>query len=228
MLTLLLAEAELERVPQSITGHAQVVAAARHAGVASNKMLLDASVHHAAMRNLDDGGRRGRPDLVHFFLLTGLESRLNKQGRLRLLVHTREGYLLRIDPSTRLVRNFNRFCGLIQQLFETGKVPPDKPLLTLEPGWSVRDVVAAQKADRVLILDETGPSIEPWDVFGPEDGTRHVLAVIGGFPSGTFRGPLPEGDRVAFGSELLTVWSVASELLVHYEHVAAAVGKASA
>lgn len=217
MLTILLVDAELERVPASITGHPQVGTSAKKAGTRAGRMLLDASLHHAAMRKLEDAGRRGRPDLIHVFLLTALESPVNHAGHLRILVHTRENYLLRIDPTTRLVRNFNRFCGLIEQLFETGKVPPEAPLLTLEPNWTPAAIADLVHPDRTVILDETGTRTNPWDVFGPADAARNVLAIVGGFPSGSYRSPLPPGERVGFGARLLTVWTVAAELLMNYE-----------
>jgi rRNA small subunit pseudouridine methyltransferase Nep1 len=217
MLTLLLVDAELERVPSSLTGHPQVATSARRVGASATRMLLDSSLHHAAMRKLPDGARRGRPDLVHFFLINALESPANRAGQLRLLVHTREDYLVRVEPRTRLVRNYNRFCGLIQQLFETGRVPPEDPLLTLEPSRTVADIVAQVRPDRVLVLDETGPVRPPWDVFTADDVARETLCIIGGFPSGTFRSALPEGERVSFGPEQLPVWTVAWELLANYE-----------
>jgi rRNA small subunit pseudouridine methyltransferase Nep1 len=225
MLTLLLADAELERVPASLTGHPQVATSARRVGASAPKMLLDSSLHHAAMRKLEDGERRGRPDIVHLFLLTGLEAPVSKQGDLRLLVHTRENYLLRVEPRTRLVRNYGRFCGLIQQLFETGRVPPENPLLTLEPNWKVSDIVAQERPDRVIIMDETGTATPPWHVFSAADVGRHTLCIIGGFPSGTFRSNLPDAPRVSFGPEQLAVWTVAGELLFNYERVR---GEASA
>ena len=70
MLTLVLSDAELELVPQTIRGHQQVVTAAKRLGVSAGRMLLDSSLHYAAMRKLEEGERRGRPDLVHVFLLT--------------------------------------------------------------------------------------------------------------------------------------------------------------
>lgn len=219
MLTLLLADAELERVPASITGHPQVASAARRVGASASRMLLDSSLHHAAMRKLPEAPRRGRPDLVHFFLLTALESPANRAGHLRLLVHTRENYLIRIEPRTRLVRNYNRFCGLIQQLFETGRVPPEDSLLTLEPSRTVKDIVAELDPDRTLILDETGDQRPPWEVFSPSDATGETVCIIGGFPSGSFRSELPDGQRISFGPEQLTVWTVASELVAHYERL---------
>jgi len=217
MITLLLADAELERVPASITGHPQVASSARRVGASASRMLLDSSLHHAGMRKLPEAARRGRPDLIHFFLLTALESPVNRAGHLRLLVHTREDYLIRIEPRTRLVRNYNRFCGLIQQLYEAGRVPAENALLTLEPSRTLVDIVGEIEPDRTIILDETGDVRAPWELFGTGDTQGETLCIVGGFPSGTFRSTLPEGEHVSFGSDLLTVWTVASELLGNYE-----------
>ena len=221
MLTLALIDAELELVPNAIRGHNQVISSAQRVGTRTNKMLLDSSLHYAAMRKLEDGDRRGRPDLVHLFLLNALESVANKAGRLNVLIHTRNRELIRIDPSTRLVRNYNRFCGLMQQLFETGQVPPDKPLLRLQKDVTVAEMIAEAKPDRVIVMDETGQPTAPWQTFDGTGAQEHVLVLIGGFPSGTFRSELPAGDRVSFGKEQLTVWTIAAELLVNYERAMA-------
>lgn len=228
MLTLLLADSELEMVPQALTGHLQVQQSARRLGVNPRRMLLDSSLHHAAMRTLDEGRRRGRPDLVHLFLLTCLESLLNRARQLQVLVHTRENHLIRVRPETRLQRNYNRFCGLIQQLFETGKVPLEQALLTLEKGRDLAGVVAELRPERTLLLDPQGTSQKPWEIFSPADGSRNVLGIVGGFPSGDFRSPLPSGERLSLGPELLPVWTVAAELVINYERVAPSLGEGGA
>lgn len=222
MLTLLLADTELERVPRELTGHQQVVASARRAGVRANQMLLDSSLHHAAIRKagLVEGERRGRPDLLHVFLLTVLESIANKAGHVQVLVHTRHDELIRIKPETRLVRNYGRFCGLVQQLFETGEVPPDLGLLTMQDERSLESIVKQVAPERVLILDDAAQPKPIWDVFSAHDGESNVLAIIGGFPSGTFRSPLPKGEHVGLGPTQLAVWTVAAQLLVNYERAA--------
>lgn len=227
MLTLLLADAELERMPPQLTGHAQVQETARRFGQNASRMLLDSSLHYAALRALPDSNRRGRPDLVHLFLLTCLESILNRAGRLRTLVHTREDLLLRVQSHTRIQRNYSRFCGLIEQLFETGKVPPDEPLLTLERQRPLDGVLAELAPDRVLIFDEAGTPRAPGGVFGPADADRNLVAIVGGFPHGTYRSPLPAGDRISLFPEPLSVWTVAAELLSHYAHVSGVSGPAS-
>lgn len=217
MLTVLLADAELERVPPKLTGHQQVVQSARRVGVSPSKMLLDSSLHYAALRHAPEGERRGRPDLAHFFLLTVLESIPNRLGRVRVLVHTRHDELIRIAPTTRLIRNYNRFCGLIQQLFETGVVGQPEPLLRLESKRSLASILEELMPDRTLVLHPEGTLRVPAALFQPEDASRQVVCVIGGFPSGDYRSVLPaDAERVAIFPGALTVWTVAAEILAHY------------
>lgn len=218
MLTIVLAEAELELVPRKIVGHKQVMAAARSVGREPDRMLLDASSHHAAMRALPEGGRRGRPDIVHVSLLTALESRANKNGHMRLAVHTRNDDWIDVGPETRLIRNYPRFVGLIEKLFETGAVPADPVLLRLRKDVALDRGLEALAPDRLLWCDEAAPVRDPASLFGSADGGRNVVAVIGAFPSGTFHTtPPPEADAVSFGPEPLAAWTVAAELTVRYE-----------
>ena len=217
MLTLLLADAELEVVPPKLTGHQQVVQSAKRTGVSASRMLLDSSLHYAALRNVPEGERRGRPDLTHFFLLTVLESIPNRLGQVRVLVHTRHDALIRVLPTTRLIRNFNRFCGLIQQLFETGEVGKPEPLLKLEPHRTLGSVLDELKPDRVIVLHPEGEARAPAALFSDADPERHTVCIIGGFPSGDYRSALPAtAERVSIFPEALTVWTVAAEILAHY------------
>ena len=218
MLTLVLAETELERVPHEIAGHPQVRAAARAANRNAPKMLLDGSLHHAAMRSLHDGDRRGRPDLVHQFLLTALESRANKAGHLGVGIHTRNDEWITVDATTRLVRNYNRFCGLIEKLFEEGRVPQEPVLLEIHRGRALTTVIESLAPDRVLWLDETAPPSPSSSIFRSGDGEQHIVAIVGGFPHGGFRTQPPPGvERIGFGPTPLAVWTVAAELTVRYE-----------
>ncbi|MBI2077499.1 MAG: 16S rRNA methyltransferase [Euryarchaeota archaeon] len=217
MLHLGLVDAELELVPKRLAGHPQVVEAARRFGSSPTKMLLDSSLHYAAMRDLDGGDRRGRPDLAHLFLLTALESIPNKLGQLRVFVHTRHDELIRIEPRTRLVRNYNRFCGLVQQLFERGAVGEPDPLLTLEKKRPLDDVLKATPHERLIVLDPAGAAKPPRELFSQRDEESDVVALIGGFPSGDYRSPIPAGaERVSIHPDALAVWTVAGEVLAHY------------
>ncbi len=83
MLNLLLADAEIELIPREIFHHPSVKANAKRRGKPPAEILLDSTIHHSALRKLTEGERRGRPDLVHFYLLLALESIMNKRGLLK-------------------------------------------------------------------------------------------------------------------------------------------------
>ena len=98
MLTLVLAEAEVELMPAELTRHPAVIAYARQRRKQPTQILLDSNYHHSAMTTLPEGRRRGRPDITHLFLLTALESIVNKKGQLNIIVHTRNDMVITINP----------------------------------------------------------------------------------------------------------------------------------
>jgi rRNA small subunit pseudouridine methyltransferase Nep1 len=81
------------------------------------------------MKKLEESEKRGRLDIVHFALLEALGSPLNREGLLQTYVHTINDYVITVNPETRLPRNYNRFVGLMEQLFESYRVPPTGQIL---------------------------------------------------------------------------------------------------
>ena len=118
-LTLILADSEIETVPSEFWSHPAVVQNARKRKKKPSQVLLDSTLHHSLFRNPDERNRRGRPDIVHQFLLLGLDSILNGENRLRLYIHTRNDELISVDPRTRLPKNYNRYSGLFEELFRS-------------------------------------------------------------------------------------------------------------
>ncbi len=220
VLTLVLAEAELEIVPEEARSHPSVRASARRRNTRPSRTLLDASEHHDALDEVAEGERRGRPELVHVPLLMALDSVLNKREELRVLVHTRNDELVRVAPETRIMRNYPRFVGLMEQLFRRGKVPPrrDDPLMVVEEGWSLERVLQEGSTGPVVAFSPEGEPVAPGPLLeglGEEDAT----VVVGAFPSGGFHADLAGiADRVvSLGPAPLMVWTVVSEVLVHRE-----------
>lgn len=220
MLTLVLAEAELELVPESIKGHRQVQSAARNRDRRASRTMLDSSVHHEAMRALVESERRGRPDLVHFSLLLALDSALNKADKLRVVVHTRNDERIAIHPDTRLMRNYPRFIGLMETLFREGATPKNDPLLVLEGGWSLQRVLEHHATGPIVCFSEKGSPVEPsvWMDAKVAQG-EDLTVVLGCFPHGDFREPPAKfaNEVVGLGGDALSVWTVEMEVLAHYE-----------
>ena len=57
-----------------------------------------------------------RPDIVHQSLMALLDTPLNKAGRLRVLITTKKGVVIKVSPNIRLPRTYKRFSGLMAQL----------------------------------------------------------------------------------------------------------------
>lgn len=220
MLTLVLAEAELELVPSSIVTHPQVQAAARARDRRPGRTLLDSSLHHEALRQVPEGERRGRPDLVHFSLLLALDSALNKADELRVVVHTRNDERLAVHPDTRLMRNYPRFVGLVEKLFQEGASPRDNPLLVLEEGWPLERVLEHHATGPVVCFSEKGAPVEPgaW-LQERRAASEDLTVVLGGFPHGDFhKDPAAWAQHVVgLGGDALSVWTVEMEVLAHWE-----------
>ena len=215
MMHIILGDAELELVPKEIQGHPAVVKQAKQRKKKPSNILLDATYHHQAIRSRygSEAERRGRPDIVHFFLMNAQESLLNLTGKLRVYVHTRNNEVLRINPETRIPKAYIRFVGLMENLFHNGAVPnSEKPLITIER-MSLKEL-AKGMGNKVIVLSEKGKRVNLKDMVIPED----VTFVIGGFPHGDFLSNLDFADDIISISEnTLMAWVAAYEIIAEYE-----------
>ena len=109
MITLLLAEAEIELVPVELQKDPNVLARSKKRRRAAQHLLLDQAIDHEAMAQLADGDRRGRPDIAHMWMLLALDSLLSRREQLRVLMHTRHDELIRVSEKTRIMRSQPKF-----------------------------------------------------------------------------------------------------------------------
>ncbi|MCD6524573.1 MAG: 16S rRNA methyltransferase, partial [Thermococcus sp.] len=177
--------------------------------------ILDSSYHHSALRKLEDGERRGRPDIVHICLLNALESIANKEGLLRVYVHTRNDEVIYVKPETRLPRNYNRFLGLMESLFKNRVVPKDLELLRIEEK-TLNELVEEIGPDEVFVMHEGGEFMKPRDFGKVLVELENPLVIVGGFPHGDFRSQV-KGKKVSLYREPLMAWTVVNEVLVNFE-----------
>ena len=216
MLHLVIAEAELELVPKAILDHPAVVNHARRRGKRPDEILLDSTYHHAAIKKLPDGERRGRPDIVHICLLNALESIANKEGLLRVYVHTRNDEVICIKPETRIPRNYNRFVGLMESLFKNRAVPRDLELLRIEEK-SLEELVEELNPDGVFVMHENGEPANPSEFGKTLSELREPMVIVGGFPHGDFRKE-PPGKKISLYKAPLMAWTVVNEVIISFEH----------
>lgn len=230
LIHMILADAELEMVPRHYWSHAAVSANAKKRKKKASRTLLDSSLHHSIFEDHDDKNRRGRPDIAHFFLLLGLDSLLNSRGGLRLWIHTRNDQLIEVDPETRLPKSFNRFKGLMEDLFLKGAVPnKERPLMSVTGNMaygSCMNRIGGYTEDRgrdliPIVLHNEGEEIVPYDFFsrlrdeGELEG-KDLALTIGGFSHGDFRSDVKGKMRISLHPELLKVWTVQSEIMVGF------------
>ncbi len=218
MLRLILAEAEIERVPESIASHPAVVKNAKKRGKRPGSVLLDANLHHSAMRGLPQWERRGRPDLVHAFLLLALDSIANQRGEMEILVHTRNDEIIRVSSETRLPKGYNRFCGLMESLFQNGVVPDrTSPLMEIEK-MELSELLKNYETGGITLLRPEREIKTLNEYMRETDLTEHTF-VIGGFAVGDFQtdfSGVPHTE-ISISELLLKVWTVTSEVIVNYE-----------
>ena len=206
MMHLVIADSELEMIPEEIKNHPAV---RKHPN-----RILDSSLHHSAMEKILDGRRRGRPDIVHITLVIASESILNKEGKLRIYVHTRNNQVIYIKPKTRIIKNYNRFKGLMQQLFEYGRVPPKGEKLMEIKKEDLKNLIKKLPGKKIL-FSERGERKEIKEVM-----EENVVCIIGGFPHGDFLSPVYEmvDEVISIYHESLPSWIVAMEIMAGYEN----------
>ena len=194
---LILAESELELNPWN------------------KRELLDSSIHHKIMRRKHFSMRRGRPDIVHFFLVVAMESILNKAGLLRVYIHTRNNEVIYIAPETRIIKNYNRFKGLMAQLLRERKIASDERLIWMEEK-RVEELLEEIKGKKILFTRK-GRKINVARLH--EVMEDDVVCIIGGFPSGYFMTELENmvDAIVSIYDDMLTAWTVAMEAIAAYE-----------
>jgi rRNA small subunit pseudouridine methyltransferase Nep1 len=217
---LIIADAELETVPAEIASHRVISWQAHRRGRRPTEILLDSNLHHPAMRGLPGADRRGRPDIVHICLLAALDTPLNREGLLRLYVHTRHNKLITVDPATRLPRAYNRFTGLIEHLFLAGSAPPENPLLRLQDA-SLKEVIAQIKPAKVITFCEHGNRKSYRELFQGISRDDEVCAIIGGFPHGEFLSDVAglSDELVCIDPEHLEALTVLTRAICAYEDI---------
>ncbi len=214
MLSIILADAELELAPPEVAGHPAVKATARAQERKPGEVLLDQNAHGAATSRLVDGKRRGRPDIVHYCLLTLLESPLCKGGGLQVCIHTRHGQLIRIKPDTRLPRGEARFQGLMGRVLREGRSQDKDPLIWGAGTRTPAEVLAQVGVGPVLRLDEGGAAAKPAELAARAQG-GNLTVVLGAFPSGAFSPAwlAAAPDAVSLWPEPLNAWAIAAEVV---------------
>lgn len=184
--SIILVESALERIDfLSNRKFLRKIQADRHKAL--EKTILDVSIHNHLMQNLSEKNKRGRPDIIQTALLLALGSRLNKEGYLRVYVHTRNNEIISLDPQVRIPRNYNRFIGLMEQLFEIKNIASESHqiLLSIKP-QTLEDFIQSIKPTLTILFSESGSVWKRTQLQQTFLDHSHIAILVGGFPHGDF------------------------------------------
>lgn len=219
-LNIIIAEAAIETIPPKLIDHPEIQRNSKRRGIDPNRMLLDISYHYKAMKKLDYRWKRGRPDITHITLLNILGSPANRMGYIQTYVHTIGNKTIKINPNTRLPRNYQRFVGLIEQLFRYKWVPPrsKETLLRIE-NWNLKALLEKIKPSKTIMLTSKGKKSTPKKLIKEILNETSVAIIIGGFPHGDFTKQSQKlaDKKYSIYPDALDAWIVASIVIHQYE-----------
>jgi rRNA small subunit pseudouridine methyltransferase Nep1 len=151
--------------------------------------------------------------------LEALGSPLNREGLLRTYVHTIDENVINVDPRVKLPRNYDRFIGLLEQLYEEKSVPPgEQPLLSIRKR-TLSELVRETGVTPVIAFSTLGKptSVKEACLSIVQAGAPAVL--IGGFAHSHFSRSITRLANHLFSidREPLDAWVVAARVIYEYE-----------
>ncbi|WP_337860191.1 16S rRNA methyltransferase [Ferroplasma sp.] len=215
MLRLIIADAELQTVPENMAKDKAIRNIAEKNHKKPSEMLLDSNYMHTSIERFFPGesNRRGRPDIIYIFLEMAMESILNRDKMLEVYVHTRDNYIIHINSETKLPRSYNRFQGLMEDLFKKRSIEYNgNELLSMKDG----NIVPFLKGldGKTIALSPDGNDSSLSGIIS----NNNLNVVIGGFSQGDYISDI-YGNFPAYKifNQELTIWSAGMEVISEYE-----------
>lgn len=211
---LILADSELEALP----GRAGAAELPRVCSTTAKGLegihVLDSYLHREIVEGLEGSERRGRPDIVHSFLVLALNSRQAREGQLGVFVHTRGDEVIRFGKKARVDQNYLAFLGMMGRLLDEGGIGEGEERVTMEERMTLKALLQEIGPDLAIAMSPSGERLSLADALHDNAGKK-VAIIIGGFPEGDFRSPVYGiADMViSLGDELLTVPDVTAQVL---------------
>ncbi|HIH60664.1 MAG TPA: 16S rRNA methyltransferase, partial [Ferroplasma sp.] len=204
MLRLIIADAELQTVPENMARDRAIRNIAEKNHKKPTEMLLDSNYMHTTIDKYFPGesNRRGRPDIIYIFLEVAMESILNKNKMLDVYVHTRGNYIIHINSETKLPRSYNRFQGLMEDLFKKRSINYNgNELLSMREGAIIPFLKNLD--GKTVALSPEGTSSSLSTIINQDN----LNVIIGGFSQGDYISDI-YGNFPAYKifNEELTIW----------------------
>ena len=216
MITLIIADAEIETIPPELSHDFNIINLAKKRGKSFDRILLDSNYMHSSIDKHFPGesNRRGRPDIIHTLIMVVQDSILNRERQIRIIIHTRMDKIITINPETRMPRSYNRFTGLIESLLVRGRIESDGVLLMECHEGSLGDALKMAKSEHVTVFSPSGERKKIDEITGTDEATY----IIGGFSEGDYKSDAYSlGRACSIYKDELTIWTVASEIICSTE-----------
>jgi rRNA small subunit pseudouridine methyltransferase Nep1 len=182
---------------------------------ALEKTILDVSIHNHLMQKLSEKNKRGRPDIIQTALLLTLGSRLNKEGHLRMYVHTRNNEIISLDPQVRIPRNYNRFIGLMEQLFEIKTITSESQQILLSiKSQTLKEFIQSIAPTLTILFSESGSLWKRAELQQTFSDQSHIAILVGGFPHGDF-----SPETLALADKKISIYPQVLDTLVVLSYV---------
>jgi rRNA small subunit pseudouridine methyltransferase Nep1 len=211
---LMLVDAEIEWLPfEAMVGPAVRTCCSSGADMHGMR-VLESNLHQDLLATMSDRSRRGRPDIAHAFLVMTSVSAPRIEGRLDMLVHTRDNVAIRFARKAIVDRDYTKFLWTIARLFEGGEIGMGEWRIWMETKQTLPKLLEAEKLDFVIALSPNGIKQDLRTVVSMHQG-KEVGIIIGGFPEGDYLSPVYElADLVvSLGDEILAVPEVTAQVL---------------
>ena len=216
---LILTETALELIPKSLGKQPSTIKNMKKFGRAGE--ILDTTLHHSIMHSLKNSQKRGRPDILHHFLLDALGSPANLKGFLEIYFQCASGFY-KVSSEMKCPRDYIRFKGLMYQLIRKGQVPPNQqPYLISRMDLDLKDWIKNNFSDNnTFIFSVNGKEASLESITSKFFNESNKCAVlIGGFQKSHF-----SEDILKLPSQIFALsdrgydsWIVTNRVLAKFE-----------
>jgi rRNA small subunit pseudouridine methyltransferase Nep1 len=137
---------------------------------------------------------------------------------LRTNVHIIDDNVTDVDPRVKLPRNYERFIGLLEQLYEEKSMPPgEQPLLSIRK-CTLLELVRESRVSTVVAFSTIGKPASMKDACVPIVEAHVPAALIGGFAhSHSSESTIQLASHLfSIDREPLDAWVVAARVIYEY------------
>ena len=217
MISLILAESALELVPDKIQNHPSVISHAQKLKKHASEILLDNSWHFAAMKEMDNEIKRGRPDLVHFCILEATTIPLYQKNKIKIYVHTIDDKIIYLGDNVSIPKSYHRFEGLIEKLFLEKTIESGGNTLLEIKDKTFLELIDEIKPSKIIGLSSNGEKNSFEDTIS--EMPDNCCLIIGGFQKGHFSDTIQTkiDKLISINDSSLEAHVVVARMLYEYE-----------